>query len=501
MSAVRVAVAGAGPAGCYAAYKVATRIPRAHVDLLESLPSPYGLVRYGVAPDNSETKAVESSLHSHLSRPNIRLLANITIGSDISVNELRSLYHAVILATGSQSEKPLNIPNESPPRTHSVISSKQLVGWYNGHPHDVHSLQSREIATKLSHARSVAIIGLGNVSIDCARMLLRSPSELQFTDICSHALDALTHSSVKRVILIGRRGPAQASYTAREVREAVQLNGVQAMSPHDELHDSITDADAHELSRDRARRRAHEALTKHAVDCDLSKSQSDAFSFNHNPSNAKELHFRFLRSPVSFELPDPDTHPDHHHLGLLHGVRLERNELKGDAFSRKAVPTGDTSEVVPCELAIRSIGYKSQPVDDGVPFDHTQGRVQHTGGRVDGSKPSIGLCPLYACGWLKRGPTGVISTNVMDAEDTASTVADDLVGDGDERDASCDDGDHAAGGARSIDDLLDQRGVRPVTLDGWHRIDSAEQDAGRARGAPREKVVTVEQMLKIARSQ
>lgn len=482
----RVAIAGAGPAGCYAASKLLSKLPHARVDVLEKLPAPFGLVRYGVAPDHPETKAVEHSLESTLNDERVRFFGNVSVGTDVSVHELRQRYSAVVLASGAVADRTLGVPGEN--TCDGVLSARRFVGWYNGAPEDVAHVERLNIAEKLASSRHVAIIGLGNVSIDCARMLLKPAEELAQTDVCQHALDALQQSAVQRVVLIGRRGPAQAAYTAREVREVAQLPGVQAMSPFTELHDSISEADAHELAKDRARRRAHEALAKNAADCSLSTSEHNVFEHNNNPNNMKELHFRFLRSPISFECQSD-------HNQSLSGVRLQRNKLQGEAFARRVVPTEDKSEVIPCGLAIRSIGYKAEPIDQTVPFDHSSGRVEHNGGRIALNEDNRQLGALYGCGWLKRGPTGVIATNVMDAEDTALNAASDLERES-EMSAAHRLSDIASGTEHyhGVDDLLQKRSVEYVTMEDWSKIDKAERARARP-GAPREKFVTIEHML------
>lgn len=437
------------------------------VDIVEKSPAPFGLVRYGVAPDHPGTKEVERSLGEILEDGRASFFGNVAVGKDVSVDELRARYSAVVLACGAPADKELGVPGER--ELAGVTSARRFVGWYNGSPED----RDEPIEERLRAARTALIVGLGNVSVDCARVLLRSPRDLAKTDMCQHAVDALARSSIERVILAGRRGPAQAAYTAREIRELTNMAGVHVWSPENEVG-ALFEADKEELRRDRARRRAHEAVSK-AVEAWRGISESET---------SRSLHLRFLQSPISI---NPSKQDD----SVVGSVTLRANELGGEAGKRVSKPLKATEDV-DADIVIRSIGYKAVPIE-GVPFDHRAGAVPHYGGRVLSETGTDSVQPgLYVCGWLKRGPTGVISTNLMCAEDTVNSVVED-----------CEQGRVGAPttGEEEFDGielLLRHRGVRYVTLDGWHRIDHAEREAGSQRGAPREKFTSVESMLQAA---
>jgi len=388
----------------------------------------------------------------------VQFAGNIDVGKDISLEDLRSRYHAVILAYGAEEDRRLGVPGEN---LRGVFGAREFVAWYNGLPN------FRELNPCLDETDTVAIVGQGNVAVDCARILCKTVEELRATDITEHALRSLSESRVKRVYMIGRRGPVQAAWTTAELRELAQL-GTNAtcrivIDPSDL---KLTSEQEKELKEDRPKRRMFELLHKTAL---------STWGQQSGP-NQRELIIRFLRGPNEF-IADPK---DKTRLGFL---RLDINSLeRSPDGSYRAVRTGQTEDVE-CQLSLRSIGYKSVPID-GLPFDVKQGTVVHDAGRV---QPG-----LYVAGWLKRGPTGIIGTNKGDAEETVETLL---------RDMQKGELPHLKSttpGVEGLKPLLEERGVQMVSYEDWKRIDAAEREMGTKSGKPREKFVRVEDMLRAA---
>ena len=381
---LRVAIVGAGPSGFFLADKLSgqTDCPVA-VDLFERLPVPYGLVRFGVAPDHEKIKAVTRSFDKVAARPNVRFFGNVEIGRDLSVDELRQFYHAVAFTTGAQSDRRMGIPGEDLRGSHPAT---EFVAWYNGHP------DYRDRTFDLSVER-VAVVGVGNVAVDVARILSRSIDELATTDIADHALEALRHSRVREVYLLGRRGPVQAAFTAPEVKELGEMQLADAVTLPEEVALDPICRELLDRENDAANKRKVEVLSEFA---------------QRTPSGKpKRLTIRFLVSPV--ELVDDGT-------GRVRAIRLVRNRLVLKNGEIAAEPTG-TIEELPVGLVFRSVGYRGQPID-GLPFDERRGTVPNDHGRVlaaPGGEPMPGL---YVAGWIKRGPNGVIGTNKPPAPST-----------------------------------------------------------------------------------
>ncbi|KAF0304231.1 NADPH:adrenodoxin oxidoreductase, mitochondrial [Amphibalanus amphitrite] len=436
-----VAIVGAGPAGFYTAQQIIKRTPGCRVDLFERLPAPFGLVRYGVAPDHPEVKNVEHSFSQTAALPGVRLLADVTVGEHVSVAELRAAYDAVVLAYGADQERSLGIPGEE---LANVTSARRLVGWYNGLP-------GCPAPADLS-AEHAVIIGMGNVALDVLRILTAPLDMLKETDITENALSALAESRIRHVTVVGRRGPLQAAFTIKELREQLQLPGVTALwddFPADQLEKQLPDLP-------RPRRRLTELMVKAARD---RRSPADG---------RRSWSLRFLRSPL-------EAHGDA--AGRVAELRLAVNRLDGD----KVAATGET-ERLPCQLLITSTGYKGQSIDPDLPFDADRGVIPNTNGRV------TGIPGVYATGWIGTGPVGVIVSTMTASFGVGRLVSDDL----------------AAGrlGGRSSepDQLLEtirSRGVRPVGFADWLRLDEAETERGRQTGAPRQKVTSVEEMRRI----
>lgn len=369
-----------------------------------------------------------------------------------------------------------------------MLSAREFVGWFNGDPRCV-AENDASIASALADPRgdTAVIFGLGNVAVDCARILLRDPNHLAETDVCEHALRALRSSAIRRVALIGRRGVAQAAFSPKELRELLNLPGVRVTI--DEADMATEAEDEADLEASRPRRRAKDALEK-ATSRLPAGADADASS-----GTAKELAVKFLRSPRTFHPMDATDASER-----VGSVTLTVNRLEGPAGRRRAIATDAAETLAGVSLALRSVGYRAKPIpsDAGfVPFDASRGVVQNTLGRVatptGTGKPGTGTgTGLYVCGWLKRGPTGIIGTNLRDAEETvASVVEDDAAG-------------ALARPAREYGDLgvaplLRERGAEVVDAEGWRRIDAAERAAGAAVGKPREKFIRVDDMLAVAR--
>uniref|UniRef100_A0A6M2ERD6 NADPH:adrenodoxin oxidoreductase, mitochondrial n=1 Tax=Populus davidiana TaxID=266767 RepID=A0A6M2ERD6_9ROSI len=463
---LRVCVVGTGPAGFYTAEKMLKAHQGAEVDIIDRLPTPFGLVRSGVAPDHPETKIVMNQFSKVAQHERCSFFGNVTLGSSVSLSELRELYHVVVLAYGAESDRALGIPGEY---LSGIHSAREFVWWYNGHP------DGKNLSPDLKSTDTAVILGQGNVALDVARILLQSTSVLATTDIASHALEALEQSSIRKVYLVGRRGPAQAACTAKELREVL---GIKDLCIHINEVDLRKSPEVEEvLKNNRIHRRVHELLSKAA-----------ASAPSHPSSSQRELHFVFFRKPDRFL--DSGEGSDR-----VAGVHFEKTMLKAVGPGKQiAVGTG-SYEDLDCGLVLKSIGYKSVPVD-GLPFDHEKGVVPNIKGRVladTSGDPTPLKKGLYVCGWLKRGPTGIIATNLYCAEETVASISED-VHQGEIASAST----LPKPGRQGLLQLLDNRGVRVVPFSAWEKIDSEERRLGNLRSKPREKLTTYEDLLKAA---
>ncbi|GLT98547.1 hypothetical protein SLE2022_160470 [Rubroshorea leprosula] len=463
---LRVCIVGSGPAGFYTAEKMLKKHQRSEVDIIDWLPTPFGLVRSGVAPDHPETKIVTNQFSRVAQNERCSFFGNVNLGTSVSLSELRELYHIVVLAYGAESDRVLGIPGED---LKGVHSAREFVWWYNGHPDGINldpDLQSTDTAV---------ILGQGNVALDVARILLRPTSELATTDIASHALTALEQSSIRKVYLVGRRGPVQAACTAKELREVL---GIKNLSIHIKEADlKTTPADEEEMKTNRIHRRIYELLSKAAISGSAQPS-----------SDQRELHFVFFRQPDKFLESD-------NRRGHVSGVQLEQTVLKGVGPGRQiAVGTGQFEDI-DCGVVLKSIGYKSVPVD-GLLFDNQKGVVPNIQGRVlsdTSGDPALLENGLYVCGWLKRGPTGIIGTNLYCAEETVLSISEDL-----ERGELASTATSPKPGRGGLLELLDNRNVRVVPFSDWEKIDTEEKRLGSLRNKPREKLTTWEELLKAA---
>ncbi|CAN0897197.1 NADPH:adrenodoxin oxidoreductase, mitochondrial [Linum grandiflorum] len=458
---LRVCLVGSGPAGMYTAEKMLKAHQGAEVDIIDRLPTPFGLVRSGVAPDHPETKIVTNQF-SRVFTQNERcsFFGNVALGSSVSLSELRDLYDVVVLAYGAESDRDLGIPGED---LAGIYSAREFVWWYNGHP------DCRNLSPDLKNTDTAVILGQGNVALDVARVLLRPTAELAKTDIASHALAALEQSSIRKVYLVGRRGPAQAACTAKELREILGTydDCVHLCTAFCLLKD--------ELKNNRIRRRVYELLSKATSSGPAAVPGSDK----------RELHFVFFRKPDSFS--ESTDLPGH-----ISGVNLEKTVLKGvDSGQQIAVGSGQFEEL-DCGMVLKSIGYKSVPVP-GLPFDHRKGIVPNAGGRVISEDPDTKIeNGLYVCGWLKRGPTGIIGTNLHCAEETVSSISHDL-----EHGLIGSTSSSSKPGREGLVELLDDRNARVVDFNGWEMIDCEERKLGSQRNKPREKFCSWKDLLTV----
>lgn len=466
---LRVCIVGSGPAGFYTAEKILKTHQGSQVDIIDRLPTPYGLVRSGVAPDHPETKNVINQFSRVAQNGRCSFFGNVALGSSISLVELQELYHVVVLAYGAESDRLVGIPGED---LKGVHSAREFVWWYNGHP------DGRNLDPDLKNTDTAVILGQGNVALDVARILLRPTSELAITDIASHALTALEQSSIRKVYLVGRRGPVQAACTAKELREVLGIKDLYIHIKETDL--KITPADEEEMKNSRIHRRIYELLSKAAT---AGPSQPS--------SGQRELHFVFFRQPDRF-LESYDK------KGYVSGVHLEKTTLKGIGSGKQiAIGTGQF-ENLSCGIVLKSIGYKSVPVDD-LPFDNQKGVVPNVKGRVlsdNSGDPTSFENGLYVCGWLKRGPTGIIATNLYCAEETVASLSEDL-----ELGVLASTTRLPKLGRDGLLQILDNRNVRVVPFSAWERIDKEEKRLGSLRNKPREKLTSREELLKVAGSE
>jgi ferredoxin--NADP+ reductase len=444
---LRVAVIGSGPSGFYATEALLKSDPAVAVDMYERLPTPYGLVRSGVAPDHPKLKQAIDVYARIAESPSFRFFGNVTVGEDLAVEDLKQAYHAVIFTCGAQTDRRLGIAGESLPGSHTAT---EFVGWYNGHP----DYRDREFDLSCDTA---VVIGQGNVAADVSRILAKTVDELKHTDITEHALEVLAESKVREIWVVGRRGPAQAKFTSKELKEFGELADC----------DPVIDAVELELGE------ASRAELEDKKNAGGRKVFEIFQSFTHPPVTGKtrRLHFTFCKSPVEL-LGDEQ----------LEAVKLELNRLSGEPFRQVAEGTGEFMQL-DCGILFRSIGYRGVPVP-GVPFDDKRGVIPNAEGRVvDGDTP---VPQLYVAGWIKRGPTGIIGTNRADSVATVQSLLDDIA-------ALKSLGQRS--GAEETSRLLHERGIRYVSFSDWAKINHSEIERGQPKGKPREKYTRIQEML------
>ena len=443
---IRVAVVGSGPAGFYAAGALlASEEPEVAVDLIDRLPTPWGLVRLGVAPDHPNIKAVSRAFEKIARHDRFRFFGNVELGRDVTHDELAERYDAVVYAVGAQTDRQLGIPGEELPGSWPATA---FVAWYNGHP------DFQELEFDLSHERAV-VIGNGNVALDVARMLALTPEELAPTDTTDAAIDAINEAGVREILVVGRRGPVQAAWTPVEVGELGELAGADVVVDPAELELDAASAAELEAAPPTVRRNV-----EHLRDYALREPQG----------KPRAIRLRFLASPVAI-LGD----------GRVEAIELVRNEL----VDGRAVATEET-ETVECGIVFRSVGYRGVALPD-VPFDERSGIVPNDGGRVLG--PDGERVPgLYCAGWIKRGPSGVIGTNKKDATETVELLLEDARA-----------GVLPRASGEDLELLLAERGIAHVLYAGWEAIDADERGRGEPLGRPRVKLATWEELLAAAR--
>jgi ferredoxin--NADP+ reductase len=434
---LRVAVVGSGPAGFYAAGALLASDLEVDVDLIERLPTPWGLVRLGVAPDHPNIKAVSRAFEKIAAQRGFRFFGNVEVGRDVTHEELVRLYDAVVYAVGAQADRRLGIPGEDLPGSWAAT---EFVAWYNGHP------DFQAIPFDLRAERAV-VVGAGNVALDVARMLALSPEELAPTDTTDAAITAINESSLREIVLLARRGPAQAAFTTPELKEMGDLADADVIIAAADLEGAVgTDTNSE---------RNLDVLREYTARAPSGKRRA--------------VVFRFCVSPVEIRGRD-----------RVEEIEVVRNELVPDGNGGvRAVPT-DLRETIPCGLVFRSVGYRGVSLP-GVSFDEGLGVIPNDRGRVEPG--------LYCAGWIKRGPTGVIGTNKKDATETVELLLEDaraglLRRDSDER----------------LENVLAERGVELVAYDGWEAIDLEERTRGEPHGRPRVKLCSWDDLLETARA-
>ena len=442
-----MAVVGSGPAAFYAAGALlASEDPAVEVDMIERLPTPWGLVRLGVAPDHPQLKTVSRAFEKIAARPGFRFLGNVEVGRDVTHDELVSLYDAVIYAVGSQTDRQLGIPGEDLPGSWAAT---ELVAWYNGHP------DFQDLRFDLSGERAV-VVGNGNVALDVARMLALTREELAPTDATDAAIEAIVGSGLREILVLGRRGPVQAAWTSTELHEMGELAGADVLVDPAELDlDPASEAELEAGSN--IVRRNVEILRE--------------FATREPSAKPRVVRLRFRVSPFAILGED-----------RVEAVEIVRNRLEADESGRVRAVATDEREVIPCTIVFRSVGYHGVGVP-GTPFDERLGTMPNAGGRVLG-EDGAPIPGLYCAGWIKRGPTGVIGTNKKDATETVEHLLEDVHA-----------GRLPARSGEGIDRLLAERDVQVVTYAGWESIDAVEKARGEPQGRPRVKLDTWDELL------
>lgn len=452
-----MAIVGSGPSGFYTAERLqSTEGLEVEVDMFERLPTPYGLVRVGVAPDHQKIKSVTKQYEAVADHPGFRFLGCVEFGSHVTREDLTRHFDVVVYAVGASSDRRLGIGGED---LHGSHPATEFVAWYNGHPdhtgleYDVHV------------CKRAVVVGNGNVAMDVARMLSRTHADLLKTDMADHALEVLRDSSVEEVVVLGRRGPVQAAFTGPEVKELGELEGVDVIVDPAELE--LDEASAKALEEGPAsQRKIYETLKEFA---------------SREPAGApRRIVLRFLVSPV--EITGDDR---------VESVVVARNRLEDDGSGYiRAVQTDETEEI-PCELVLRAVGYKGVRLAD-VPFDERRGVIPNEKGRLLDVETGEPLPGEYVVGWIKRGPSGVIGTNRADARETVAEILEDL-----------ESGRLPGTDAPRRDDLdvvLSERSCEPLTFAHWRAIDAHERKAGEERERPRVKLTSLETMREIAKA-
>jgi ferredoxin--NADP+ reductase len=451
---LRVAIVGAGPSGFYAAEHILKdEATHAQVDLFDRLPTPFGLVRGGVAPDHPKIKSVIRVYEKTAGRDGFRFFGNVKVGHDIEVEDLERLYHAIVYTVGCETDRQLGIPGEDLPGSHAATA---FVGWYNAHP----DYCNEEF--DLSGERAV-VVGNGNVAMDVARMLALTDRELHQTDTADHAIAQLDRKGIREIVVLGRRGPAQAAFTNPEIKELGEMEGADVVVDPSEVE--LDPASAAYLESDQA-----DKTTRVNVET------LREFSRRRPEGKPQRIVLRFLASPVEIR-----------GARRIESVVIGRNELVEEGGALRARDTGEREELE-CGLLLRSVGYTGIPIE-GVPFDEKRGLILNEGGRVLDSHDAGHKLGHYTAGWIKRGPSGVIGTNKKDALETVQHLLADV--------AAGTLLEPARPEPEAVEELLAERDVRFVSFEDWQAIDQAEVGRGEPHGRPRVKFVRVEEMLDV----
>lgn len=451
---LRVAVIGSGPAGFYT-FSNLLKHPQVHVelDMIDRVPTPFGLVRAGVAPDHQKYKTVTRVYDKNAKEPNFRFYGAVEYGTHLHLDDLKSHYHQIVFATGAQTDRELGIAGEHLPGSHAATD---FIGWYNGHPD--YSQRHFDLSQE-----SVAIIGLGNVAIDIARLLCKTEAELKRTDMADYAIEALAASRVKQVYILGRRGPAQAAFSSPEIKEVGELIDANIQVRREELVLDTLSQKEREEKRDRRVEKNLEILNSFV-------------DRGREPEKSKTLSIRFLVSPTEIVADES---------GCVSELQLVKNKAVLNARGGIGVEATDAVETLPVGLVFRSVGYQGVPLAD-IPFDDDRSIIRNEKGRVVSDHGEV-LPGLYCCGWIKRGPTGVIGTNKTDAQQTVACMMEDL----------------QAGkilnpqqtAVNAIEELIRARQPKYVSYRDWQVIDQKELDLGIKATRPRVKFTTVDAML------
>jgi ferredoxin--NADP+ reductase len=456
MRPYHVAIVGSGPSGYFAAASLlkfadsdenAGQKPGVLVDMLEMLPTPWGLVRSGVAPDHPKIKSISAQFEQTASDPRFRFFGNIAVGEHVQPQELAEQYDAVIYAVGAQSDRSLNIPGEELPGS---VAAVDFVGWYNAHPH------FQEMAPDLSSGRAV-VVGNGNVALDVARILVTEPDILANTDIADHALESLHARGVEEVVIIGRRGPLQATFTTLELRELGNLEG---LADVDVIVDPADFADITDEDLEAAGKTVRQNIKV-------------LRGYAEKPARGakRRIVFRFRTSPIEIK-----------GTGKVESIVLGRNELVSDANGRIMAKDTGAREELPAQLVVRAVGYRGVATP-GLPFDEKTGTIPHTDGRINGSRNE------YVVGWIKRGPSGVIGSNKKDSQATVDTLLAGL--------RESERADFGPDHSQRLVEWLLERQPKLVTDDHWKLIDDYERATGQPTGRPRVKLTSVAELLRI----
>ena len=431
-----VAIVGSGPGGMYVAQALLEKAPGCKIDIIDRLPSPFGLIRGGVAPDHQNTKRVDKKYTQTITNNNeVRYVGNIALGRDVSLEELTGIYDAVVLAYGAPYDNKLGIPGED---KENVYGSNAFVGWYNCHPDFIDLKPNLEINT-------AAVIGIGNVAIDVARVLSRTPQEMATTDIADYAMDSIDAASLKDIYMFARRGPIEAACTNTELKEMGELEAATTL-----VDPNIIPTDLPDNMDDRTKKVRTRILDTLRL---LSKSKAN--------EKRRTVHIEFYASPI--EILGSDK---------VEGIRMERTEV----VNGRCIGTGETFDI-PCEMVITCIGSRAEAIE-GIPFNERNGIVEHMEGRV--------VPRVYAAGWVKRGATGAIGTNRLDSYAVTDLLVSDFSGD-------------AKSGPKGMDTFVKDRGLQAITFDDWLLIKELEEKAA-TEPAPRRKFYTVETMLEALNS-